>query len=318
MKTNYQLNIGAREEQQDSCTILENKHSTFLILADGMGGHDGGTIASKTLVDEASKLYKHQNEIINNVEVFFQEIVSNTIKSLKQQLELNNKIDPHTTCIFALVQNNILYHGHIGDSRLYLFEDKEFIKRTRDHSVPQMLLNMEEITEEEMAAHPDQNKLFRSIGTKKDVKVAFGQRALKNNVVVLICSDGFWEYISTDEMIKYLYTKPLNKAHKIMIDLALKRGGSGGDNISVATCINNSDQKEKAIIKTMKKLLVFVVLIFIIGLLFYNTFLKNDNNIIKDTNISSTNKININDKKNSVKISTDQLDNNTSIRKEGK
>jgi len=252
MKTNYLLNIGAREEQQDSCTILESKTSVFLILADGMGGHDGGAIASQTLVDEASKLYKKNNPKVEKVDDFFQQIVDNTIEVLKQKVKQNPKIDPHTTCVFALIQDGILYHGHIGDSRLYLFEDKKFIKRTKDHSVPQMLLNMGEITEDEMATHPDQNKLLKSIGTKKDVKITFGENRLKDDFIVLVCSDGFWEYISNDEMIKYLYEQKLDKALDTMVNLALKRGGDAGDNISVATAI---DVKKTP---TMKKLINFL------------------------------------------------------------
>lgn len=289
MTTNHQLNIGGREEQQDSSNISKNKYSTFLILADGMGGHKGGAMASSTLVNEAMNLYKQKNNIIYNVQEFFQEIIDNTISSLKKQVENNNdkktKLDPHTTCILALIQDGAVYYGHIGDSRLYLFENKEFIKRTKDHSVPQMLLNMDEITEEEMATHPDQNRLLKSIGIKKDVKITYHKEELAHkDFVILICSDGFWEYVSKNEMIKYLYSNDIKTANKKMINLALKRGGKEGDNISVATYMNNSNTSYKA------SIMISIFIIMIIPLLVYFMVFSNkgannivENNISKNT-----------------------------------
>jgi serine/threonine protein phosphatase PrpC len=111
---------------------------------------------------------------------------------------------------------------------------------------------MEEITEDEMATHPDQNKLLKSIGTKKDVKITFATTDLKEDFVILVCSDGFWEYVSSDEMREYLYSMSLEKAHKTMIDLALQRGGDSGDNISVATCTHSKE------FSTMKKFVNFL------------------------------------------------------------
>ena len=254
MKYNYLLNIGAREEQQDSCIILENNYSVFLVLADGMGGHHGGAMASQALIREASNIYNNKNEVIQNIEEFFQDIVNNTIQKLNDKIKEDKNLDPHTTCVFALIQNDMLYYGYIGDSRLYFFENNKFVKRTKDHSVTQMLLNMGEISEDEIATHPDQNKLLKSIGVNKDIKITFDKISLKDNFTVLICSDGFWEYISTDEMEKYLFSMNINKAYKTMINLALQRGGKNGDNISIATCMSQ-EIKEDNIFSKFKNIL---------------------------------------------------------------
>jgi len=255
MKTNYLLNIGGRKEQQDSCQIFENEYSTFLVLGDGMGGHKGGSVASQTLINEAKQAYQSQKKKIENPKVFFQKIVDNTMETLKDYVLKNSDTDPQTTVVLALIQDDVVYSGHIGDSRLYVFEDKEFTFRTKDHSVVQMLLNLGEITEDEMGTHPDQNKLLKSLSSKKRVEISYKEIRLKKetNNAVLACSDGFWEYLSTDEMKKYLFEENLDSALLKMVSLSKERAGENGDNISVAVCM--TEQKEET---TTQKIMKFL------------------------------------------------------------
>jgi serine/threonine protein phosphatase PrpC len=255
MKTNYLLNIGAREEQQDSCNIFKNEYSTFLVLGDGMGGHKGGAVASQTLLKEAQKLYSTIKTKIGNPQEFFQLIINNTILSLKEYIVEHPDTDPQTTCVLALIQDDKVYSGHIGDSRLYIFDNEDFLYRTKDHSVVQMLVNLEEITEEEMATHPDQNRLLKSVSTKKDVAATYKVIDLPKNRpnAVLICSDGFWEYVSVDEMKENLFHKDIKNALVNMVSLAKNRGGIGGDNISIAVYLH-----EEEIISTTQKIKNFL------------------------------------------------------------
>jgi serine/threonine protein phosphatase PrpC len=123
IKTSYLLNIGAREQQQDSCNIFKNDYSTFLVIGDGMGGHKGGAVASQTLVQEAKELYSSIKEKIENPQEFFGLIVNNTILSLKKYAVEHPDTDPQTTCVLALIQDEKVYCGHIGDSRLYIFDN---------------------------------------------------------------------------------------------------------------------------------------------------------------------------------------------------
>lgn len=255
MKTNYQLNTGAREEQQDSCDIFKNKYATLLVLGDGMGGHKGGAIASQTLVAEAKKAFGVLKGRVENPELFFNSIIKATVSTLKEYVEQNPDTDPQTTCIFALIQDNKIYSGHIGDSRLYVLDNDDYLFRTKDHSVVQMLVNMEEITEDEMATHPDQNKLLKSVSTKKDVEVTFKELDMPTNTpnAILACSDGFWEYISEDEMRTNLFDSDMKNGLVKMISLAKQRGGSTGDNISVAVCLT-----EKEVESTSQKIKNFL------------------------------------------------------------
>lgn len=225
--------IGGRDEQQDSCTALQNTHSTFLVLADGMGGHHGGATASQTLVEEATKAHANHAERIADPAMFFQSIVTAAVEALQRYRAAHPRSDPHTTCVFALIQESTLCGAHIGDSRLYLFDEKRMIHRTKDHSVVQMLVNLGEIEAHEMATHPDQNRLLRSIGSDKDVKITVFETPLPPSYAVLLCSDGLWEYVSDDEMRRSLFSDDAQTAVQRLVALAKERGGSEGDNISV-------------------------------------------------------------------------------------
>jgi len=274
--TDKLLNPGGRDEQQDACDIFTKPDSILLVLGDGMGGHSGGQVASETLIAEAEHAYNRQ-QIIKNPKEFFQGIIDGTMSALIQYKKENPYSDPHTTCVLALIQNNKLFVGHIGDSRMYLFINKKFQIRSRDHSVVQMLLNEGEITEEEMATHPDQNKLLKSISARKKVKITFKEYDLpvdKHNAV-LICSDGFWEQISVEKMESQLFKRPLGKALNTMVNTAKIQGGSDGDNISVVTYIQKGSKlallRDPQYISKLKNIfiLVIVTLLLVAGAVFY-------------------------------------------------
>jgi len=268
--------IGGRDEQQDSCAIFKGKYFLFMVLGDGMGGHKGGALASKTLIEESEKLFElYQEKSIPSPKIFFQEIIDNLQERLKQYVEEDPDIDPHTTCVFALIQDNILHAGHIGDSRVYIFIDKKFLKRSRDHSVVEIHLINGDITEEEMATHPDQNRLLKSIGGHKAVSVTYQNEKLpedKENAV-LICSDGFWEQISTPQMEEEIFTKPLNISVDNMVDFARTKGGETGDNISVAVWKSDINSNKFSFFKK-KRYLFLSILWFLLfcGLLYFLLF----------------------------------------------
>jgi len=255
MKTYYQLNIGARKEQQDSCDIFKNQYSTLIALGDGMGGHKGGAVASQTLVAEAKKAFISQKTKILNPKEFFQTIINATSDSLQEYKNSHHDSDPRTTAVLVLIEDDKLYVAHIGDSRLYLYDENGLLFRTKDHSVVQMLFNMGEITEDEMATHPEQNKLLKSVSASKNVEVSYKEIDIDKNCLffVLACSDGFWEYVKDNEMQALLSCKNLEKELEHLVSLAKTRGGSGGDNISVAVYLN--DTKKESVSQKIKNFL---------------------------------------------------------------
>lgn len=241
MKKAYRLDIGGRDEQQDSCGVFGKIHSTFLVLGDGMGGHKGGAIASQALLDRARVAYDIEAGHITNPQGFMQSIIDETTLALEAYRADHPDTDPQTTCVLALIQDGTLYTMHIGDSRVYILDERGYEWRTKDHSVVQMLLNLGEITEEEMGTHPDQNRLLKSLNSKKKVDGTFKTTPLPlGSSAVLVCSDGFWEYLSVEEMREYLFGMELDNALTKMVSLTKQRAGAGGDNISVAVAIQNT------------------------------------------------------------------------------
>lgn len=242
MNIEKSINIGKRNEQQDSLDFFQDSVKSLLVVADGMGGHKGGEMASSTIIEESKKHFETFKDIkIEDVEEFFQTIVENTTQSLKQKVEAHEGyIDPHTTVAFALIQEHSVFVGNIGDSRVYIFEDGEFKQRSKDHSVVEYLFDIGRIREKDMATHPDQNKLLRSINAKESSEISFFKRELKDeNFAVLVCSDGFWEGVSKEEMIKNLFSKKeLKISLDEMVSIALKNGGERCDNISVVACVS--------------------------------------------------------------------------------
>lgn len=228
-------NIGAREYQEDSVDIIERDKDTLFVLGDGMGGHTGGSIASKTLISVAREAFIELN--YEYPQKFFDDIVTISHKKIKEYAQQSGE-DPHSTVAFALVIENTLHYANIGDSRVYIFDEYGLVTRTRDHSIPEMLFQMGEIKEDEMATHPDQNRITRSLGPDKLTKVTYRDFYFQSDksYMILLCSDGFWEYISEYEMAKLsnLESNEIERELDELIILINQRAGDRADNISVA------------------------------------------------------------------------------------
>lgn len=203
---------GGREQNQDYCRKTKKEPLYQYILADGLGGQGGGQIASmkatKTMLLDYSKSMKSE---VNPKENFSTEWLAAKFElvhdHLKQE-QLRNIELSHmaTTMVVLLIMDGKAIWGHVGDSRLYLFRNGEIYHQTKDHSVPQMLVSSGEIMPDEMRQHPDRNRLLRAIGDNREQiqariqpeeKLIFGD-------VFLLCSDGFWEYVTESNMLESL------------------------------------------------------------------------------------------------------------------
>ncbi len=292
--------IGGRSEQQDSVVIVQDGNDLLISLADGMGGHSGGARAS-SIFTNISQVY-FENKSYENPQIFFQDIITHSEEEIKFYAKQSGE-DPHTTATLALIKDEYIHFANIGDSRVYIFDRVELQKRTRDHSVPEMLLQMGEITEEQIATHPDQNKLTKSLGPNSNEMPNYYSYKLNKNkdYIILLCSDGFWEYVEEQEMIHFIFGSELNIALNNMVQIAKKRGGNYGDNISVAVatlmCQKQKKELTKSFIKIEKtekrrriknkynyiKLFYILLIIFmiIIGIAFYQK-IDTNNKILKD------------------------------------
>ena len=192
------------EDYTDNCET-QNKH--LFCLADGLGGHGRGEIASKIAVFRSMESFKRTSSQANtneNTLAFCFERAHESLQAMQIREKGNNEIK--TTLTLLLIDNNQAVWGHIGDSRLYLFRKNRLFLRTFDHSVPQMLVSLGDIKEKDIRFHEDRNRLIRVLGMdwptpKYELS---GLIKIQAQDVFLLCSDGFWEMVDENTMIKLL------------------------------------------------------------------------------------------------------------------
>ncbi|MEN8220008.1 MAG: protein phosphatase 2C domain-containing protein [Pseudomonadota bacterium] len=227
------VHIGGREEQEDSVATFSKGNRHLLVVADGMGGHEGGRFASKTVIAVAKLVW--EQETVKTAKKFLQRICDLAHESINDYGKKSNRF-PHSTCILLYIHGKRAWWAHLGDSRLYHFRRRKLLQRTRDHSIVQLLVDLGRVKEEDMAKHPDQSHLFKCLGSEEPSKPDFGQASVRPGDSFVLCSDGFWEHVSASTMSKMLLRSDVDLRTRVecLVNEALEAGGIEGDNIGVA------------------------------------------------------------------------------------
>ena len=230
-----------RESNQDYYYISDSLDEVQLyILADGMGGYNGGEIASKLAVQTA-KSYIENNfkEVDKDKDSIIQLLASSmeyanmlVYEKSKESKELEGM---GTTLEICLIYNNKAFIGHIGDSRIYRIR-KEFIRKlTQDHSYVQKLVKDGTITPEEATHHPQKNMLMKALGCNAFVEPDVMVKGFQKEDIIVMGSDGLTNMVSQEEIFK-LAKRDIAQAPKELIKIANKNGGY--DNITVVIIKN--------------------------------------------------------------------------------
>jgi serine/threonine protein phosphatase PrpC len=141
---------------------------------------------------------------------------------------------PRTTCVACVVQDNVAYWAHAGDSRLYLMRDGRVITQTKDHSRIRLLIEEGMISEAQAAFHPDRNKIYSCLGSPTPPEIEFSRKTpLNHGDILLLCSDGLWGEMSGDMMAVALKGSNLLQAVPMILNQAETKGGPHRDNLSV-------------------------------------------------------------------------------------
>jgi serine/threonine protein phosphatase PrpC len=224
-----------------SSTIAGNSSNPpfgLFIIADGMGGHQYGEIASNTAIRSISGyiMKKFHNSLFSlssqPMEESMQEIVQAAVMEA-QRAVLREAPGSGTTVTAALVFGQQLTIAHVGDSRAYLLYNEQRMEAiTRDHSLVRRLEELGQITAAEAAVHPQRNVLYRAIGQGETLESDVVTTPFPIGGYLLICSDGLWGLVSDDEMRRIVYGAPnIQRACQEMVASANAAGGP--DNISV-------------------------------------------------------------------------------------
>jgi serine/threonine protein phosphatase PrpC len=208
------------------------------VVADGMGGHHDGEKASAVAARVVVRyILNHIYQMMLDTQNDKAErpIVSEVLRLGIQ--EANREVSAHvpqggTTLTVAALIGDLVYIGHVGDSRAYIIEGSSIEHVTRDHSLVQRLIELEQLTVEEAADHPQKNVLYRALGQNENVDVDAITRRLGKGARLLLCSDGLWNWVA-DEEIRNVVNASLSPqlATETLVKLANERGGP--DNISV-------------------------------------------------------------------------------------
>ena len=223
--------VGGREEQQDRVAILQSDGAQLLVVADGLGGHEGGALAAQAVV-EAARDHFTRTDRLQDAEGHLAAIVANAhcrINAIATQGH-----SPHSTCVLLCVADGVATWAHVGDSRLYRFENGRLAERTTDHSVVEMMRLRGRITEEEMKTHPDQNRLYEALGGSQTPKPDFGLKAVEAGDSFLLASDGIWENVSNAQLEGALEASDFTTSLKELVAGAKSVGGPTCDNLAVA------------------------------------------------------------------------------------
>ncbi|MCM1288477.1 MAG: protein phosphatase 2C domain-containing protein [Clostridium sp.] len=207
MKVTYSIcnEIGNRLNNEDSVGFCYDGNIGIFVVADGLGGHSSGEVASKTVVNSITEEFKKGNY----AEDFLASAISLAQNNVLAMQEKDRKnYDMKTTVVAMMIDDESMQYGYVGDSRLYYFRDGKLKEQSKDHSVPYMMYLSKKIKEKDIRHHEDRNRLLRVIGTewdepKYDISEKIKLSANKRNAF-LLCTDGFWELITEKEMTKCL------------------------------------------------------------------------------------------------------------------
>ena len=239
MKISAKSDVGVvRQNNQDCYLAGEFSDGTvWALVCAGMGGANGGNIASetaaKTVSDKLSFGYHeamNDNSIKNlivsaieaaNATVFSRSLSDSTLKGMG------------TTIVLVIIKSGTLYLAHVGDSRIYLITKDSIHRLTTDHSVVQLMLDRGEITSEEAKDHPQKNVITRALGVDDSIRIDFSQEIFDDGDLVLLCSDGLTNFVDESTIFELCNTCNSYELADILVDKANENGG--GDNITVVT-----------------------------------------------------------------------------------
>jgi PPM family protein phosphatase len=221
-----------------------SKRGRLAIIADGMGGYEGGQIASHMAVDIVRETYLKDLEA-DPLDALLEgfRIAHHAILSKAREDELLEGMG--TTCTAAAILGTNLVYAHVGDSRLYLLRGPDIFQLTRDHSYVNKMVEAGMLTPEEAQNHPQKNVLMMALGASKEIRADCPAEPvpLEPGDTLLMCTDGLSGLVSDAEFQEAVNGKPLDQACKDLIELAKSRGGH--DNITVQLLRVASDNLRK-------------------------------------------------------------------------
>jgi len=188
---------GGRTVNEDNAGFLEIGSAGCWVVADGLGGHGGGATASHLAVDAVLSSFRANPSVTADA---LRGYLATAQAVIQQQQGEPGLSQMRSTIVVLLANEQTAVCGHIGDSRLYQFHSGAVAFQTVDHSVPGSLAAAGSIAYDQIRFHEDRNRVLRSLGNNADLNPAITERTLGPGDTFLLCTDGFWEYVTEFEM----------------------------------------------------------------------------------------------------------------------
>lgn len=236
------VDIGKKRTRNEDSIFVSNTSvgilPNLLIVADGMGGHKAGEVASRLAINSFCDYVKSHEEIEVRTREDITILLKLGIRHANQVIFEKSQTDESyagmgTTLTVATVIEDIVYLAHVGDTRLYLINDRSIFQATTDHSLVQEMLDQGFIAENEIHAHPQRHIITRAVGTYAKVKVDTLIYDLSKVKYILLCSDGLTSMLTNEEMHTIIEAQEGNLEQMVnkLIEAANAKGGV--DNIAV-------------------------------------------------------------------------------------
>jgi serine/threonine protein phosphatase PrpC len=230
------ISQGARDHQEDAFGhwLLPKENQLFVVVADGAGGHGGGSFASTATIDCAGRTWQSlPADGVTDPTAFLEQWLRDAHLAVIET-SAKNHCSARSVVVACFTDGKSAHWVHAGDCRLMRFHKGELVERTRDDSIVQVLFERGEITEEEMGSHLDQSRLLNSLGGEEAPRARLGSAQIEEGDTYILCSDGFWEHLRKKEL-EELSSSPAKKRQKALDEAvaeAVRRAGAKADNTS--------------------------------------------------------------------------------------
>jgi len=249
MKTAYKTDIGRiRSVNEDCATVLSNMNGlTLALLADGMGGHKAGDVASQMTIDVMQRELRtvHDEMSVKQWEAAITMAIDRANAEVYYKASQNPEfVGMGTTIVIGLMTNSRLAIAHIGDSRAYLIHKGQLTRITEDHSLVNELLKSGQISKEEAVLHPRRNVITRALGTEQKIEADISHTEWYPGDTLLLCTDGLSNLLAETLMVEILnMDSSLEGKADLLIERALEAGGD--DNVTVVLVSNEQPLMSK-------------------------------------------------------------------------
>lgn len=250
MKTFYLTDSGkVRDHNEDSVTILKNANGEhLLIVADGMGGHRAGEVASSMVVTHMGKRFSELSSVGSKLDAI--NWMNDNINEINKKIIDHTKEHPDslgmgTTTVMALLTKDYLIFGNIGDSSGFVYKNGKLTKVTKDHTLVNLLVAAGDLTEEEAKYHPKRNVLMKALGSAEKAELdIFDVDDADTIDGILLCSDGLTNMLTKEQIEKVLNDEDLEVEEQIVKLIRKSNARGGTDNISIAYLVRESGEEE--------------------------------------------------------------------------